>query len=323
MRNLERYENQVEAIKAALDGKQKEIWTALPAIIQSYDATKMTCTAQVTVMVPIIQRNGTYKEVQLPILLDVPVMFQGGGGFTLTFPVVKGDEALIVFSARCIDAWWYYGTVAPAPEIRFHDLSDGFAFVGVRSRPRVLTGVSTTSTQLRSDDGTTYLELLQGLINIVAPTQLNVNSTTQVNVNSPWINLSSWVGMIVPFGMDTPPAGWLACPTAQTLVSTTTYAALFAAIGYTWGGAGASFGLPFFPQGYVPYAGTAGVLSHGKIKDHLHVITYGTYGGSMGYYPGSGVAYGWGAANSQNPVAPEGGPDNLAAGYGVKYCVKY
>ena len=38
------------------------------------------------------------------------------------------------------------------------------------------------------------------------------------------------------------PNGWLAC--TGTSVSTTTYAALFAVIGYTFGGSGASFSLP-------------------------------------------------------------------------------
>ena len=57
-------------------------------------------------------------------------------------------------------------------------------------------------------------------------------------------------GETIEWTGPTAPTGYLQCPVAQTLVSTTTYAALFAAIGYTWGGAGGSFGLPFYPAGF-------------------------------------------------------------------------
>jgi microcystin-dependent protein len=49
-------------------------------------------------------------------------------------------------------------------------------------------------------------------------------------------------GTIVPWGSVTPPSGFLECNGAS--VSTSTYAALFAVIGYTYGGSGASFLVP-------------------------------------------------------------------------------
>jgi hypothetical protein len=64
-----------------------------------------------------------------------------------------------VFSSRCIDAWWQSGGVQEAMEARMNDLSDGFAFVGVRSQVRLLPSVSTSTTQLRSDDGTAYVQV--------------------------------------------------------------------------------------------------------------------------------------------------------------------
>jgi hypothetical protein len=108
-------------------------------------------------------------------------VFPGGGGYTLTFPIAAGDEALVVFSAKCIDAWWAYGGVQVQPELRMHDLSDGFALVGVRSTPRVLSGVSANSAQLRSDNGTAYVELAAGgVVNIVAPGGLNIHANTAI-----------------------------------------------------------------------------------------------------------------------------------------------
>ena len=50
------------------------------------------------------------------------------------------------------------------------------------------------------------------------------------------------VGDIKLIAAATAPKGWLACNGAS--VSTTTYAALFAKISYTYGGSGSSFTLP-------------------------------------------------------------------------------
>ena len=49
-------------------------------------------------------------------------------------------------------------------------------------------------------------------------------------------------GTIVDFAGSSAPADWLLCDGSS--VSTTTYATLFAAIGYTYGGSGASFNVP-------------------------------------------------------------------------------
>jgi microcystin-dependent protein len=49
-------------------------------------------------------------------------------------------------------------------------------------------------------------------------------------------------GIVVPWGSAVIPTGFLECNGAS--VSTSTYAALFAVIGYTYGGSGASFNVP-------------------------------------------------------------------------------
>jgi hypothetical protein len=170
MDRLERFENPLEAVLSALRGFQVGVWTALPAIIDTFDPMKMICTAQPAIQAQQTLPDNTKKWVNLPLLLDVPVVFPGGGGFSLTFPVAPGDEALVVFASRCIDGWWAYGGINPQAEFRMHDLSDGFAIVGVRSLPRVVTGgVNMLATQLRSDDGATVIEVRAGVVNVVSP----------------------------------------------------------------------------------------------------------------------------------------------------------
>lgn len=172
----ERFEDVIEAIRVALDGRQREIWTALPAILESFDAANQTCQVQPAINALVRQQNGPAQWVQLPLLSDVPLQFAGGGGFTLTFPMQQGDEGLLILSSRCIDAWWAYGGIQNQVEYRMHDLSDGFFIPGIRSVPRALANISTTTAQLRSDDGHTFVE--------VAGTEVNINTTGTVNVKS-------------------------------------------------------------------------------------------------------------------------------------------
>ena len=160
MDRRERMNDPEEALRAALDGKQANIWTALPGIIVSFDPEASTVTVQPAIQGSVQAPDGQRRSVNMPVLPDVPVVFPGGGGMTLTFPIQAGDECLVVFSSRCIDGWWQSGGVQKAMESRMHDLSDGFALVGVRSQPQRLNpAVSAGTTQLRSDDGQTFIEM--------------------------------------------------------------------------------------------------------------------------------------------------------------------
>lgn len=176
MLRQERIEDDSETLRTALIGWQSEMWTALPGILDSFDPEKMTCVVQPTVQGIFRQKDGTQKIVTITQCLDVPVQFIGGGGFTLTFPMKKGDEGLIVFASRCYDAWWQNGGVQPQAEIRMHDLSDGFFIPGFRSVPRVLTDFSTTSVQLRADDASSYVDISDDLMTLKHPTKIKFDT---------------------------------------------------------------------------------------------------------------------------------------------------
>ncbi|MGO4412496.1 Gp138 family membrane-puncturing spike protein [Cupriavidus sp. KB_39] len=174
MNRLERIGGAEVALRAALDGYGAGIWTALPGIIQSFQSgpgQPPTCSVQPSIKMRVRQQDGTVASVALPVLVDCPVQFPAGGNCTLTFPVAPGDECLVVFASRCIDGWWQSGGVQEQAELRMHDLSDGFVLLGFRSVPRALANVSTTATQLRSENGATYIEMNPTLqkVKIVAP----------------------------------------------------------------------------------------------------------------------------------------------------------
>lgn len=178
----------------ALNGFQNELWTAMPGTIDTFDAA--TCTAQVKIPIQILFKigNNDPTPMSIPVLPDVPVYFPNGGGYTMTFPVAPGDECLVVFSSRCIDGWYSQGgTPTPVPSARMHNLSDGFALIGVRSLKRQLANVSTDSVQIRNDQKDTLLEIKNGGI-------ININSTASVNVNTvvATVNASSSATIVSP-----------------------------------------------------------------------------------------------------------------------------
>lgn len=161
MDRRERLKELQQAILAAVNAQFLDVWTALPAIVSDVSelAGEMVLTVQPAILIPVRDSAGAITLVKMPVCKDVPVVWQGGGGVTLTFPVQPGDEALVVFGSRCMDGWWQNGGVQPPAEFRFMDLSDGFALVGLRSLPRVLSSINSTAAELRSDDASTYVRV--------------------------------------------------------------------------------------------------------------------------------------------------------------------
>ena len=64
----------------------------------------------------------------------------------------------------------------------------------------------------------------------------------QVLATQNYVLSNTPAGSLMPFAGTTEPSGWFFCEGRS--LSTTTYATLFAAIGYTYGGSGATFNIP-------------------------------------------------------------------------------
>lgn len=79
----------------------------------------------------------------------------------------------------------------------------------------------------------------------VMATVLEVKADGTVTVNGVSITSVFSPGMMMDWAGGTAPAGWRLCA-GQSLATVGTYAALFAAIGYTYGGSGANFNVPDF-----------------------------------------------------------------------------
>lgn len=184
MDRRERHGDQLTMMLAIFEGWQSGLWTALPGIVQSVNLAKQTCDVTSALRVKIELPDGSWDWTEIPLMRDCPIYFPHGGGVSLTFPVVAGDECLIVFASRCIDAWWQSGGLQNQAELRMHDLSDGMCFVGFRSTPKVVPGISSTTGQLRNEAGTTFVEVdPAGNITLTATGNVNINGTLIINGN--------------------------------------------------------------------------------------------------------------------------------------------
>lgn len=154
---------------------------SIPGIIQSFDPDAVTAVVQPAIKGVEHDESGAEVSVNLPLLVDVPVVFPRGGGCTLTFPVKEGDECLVIFADRCIDFWWQSGGIQEPVDGRMHDLSDAFCIVGPQSQTKKISGISTTAAQLRTDDGSAFIELAAGGAVTISSPQITINGPLQVN----------------------------------------------------------------------------------------------------------------------------------------------
>ncbi|AXN57386.1 putative baseplate assembly protein [Erwinia phage Panisse] len=110
-------------ISGYLDEFKKELYTALPAVVEFYNPKTQSASVR-----PLIQVD----ELPNPLIHGVPIQFPSGGGASLTFPVKAGDQCLLIFSMLPMDAWMSGdGSMKKVNNRRSHDITDAFAIVGV------------------------------------------------------------------------------------------------------------------------------------------------------------------------------------------------
>lgn len=207
MKPRERIDDLKDGILAALEGWQKGIWTCLPCVITGFDPSDMTVSCVSAIQMQQKLESGALQWITVTELRKVPVKFPSGGDYILTFPLAAGDECVVNFSSRCFDAWWQSGApivngvvqAQPQSEFRMHDLSDGFAEVGIFSRPNVVSGISLNSTQLRHKDGESFVEVAAGVVTIKAASIIlegNITSTGTLTNNGKDISSTHKHGLV-------------------------------------------------------------------------------------------------------------------------------
>lgn len=150
-------------IKRLIDSKLNSVHTSTIGIIESFDSETQTAVVQ-----PAIKRVTatqsrefiTYETEQHPLLVDIPVVFPGGGEWFMTFPIQKGDECIIHSMERSIDTWKKNGGLQePSNYTRKLSFKDAVAIVGIQSKADALPTFNTSNPELRNRDGDVKLTM--------------------------------------------------------------------------------------------------------------------------------------------------------------------
>ena len=143
---------------------QRQVSLTLNAVkigqIQSFDGTKKT--AQIALLFRRVLPSGTITDY--PVLVDCPVVTLQGGGGSIQFPIVAGDQCLVFFADRNIDAWFKTGTANAPFNARAHDLSDGIALVGINSLVSSLDNYVAATSRWKYDGA--EIDMSAGLITV-------------------------------------------------------------------------------------------------------------------------------------------------------------
>lgn len=101
--------------------------TAIPAIVDKFDADKKSCDA-----VPVFKKRYKNGDVaSMPIIQNIPVVFLQTANSIISVPLKRGDIVLLVFSQRAMDEWKTKGGILEPIDKRKHDLNDAVAIPGI------------------------------------------------------------------------------------------------------------------------------------------------------------------------------------------------
>ncbi len=181
----------LEAFSSLATAISSSLHVAVPGVIESFDPDTVTCVVQPVVKGGAMASDGTVSTEDYPLLVDVPVVFPRGGGCTLTFPVRAGDECLVVFADREIDFWWQSGGTQESVSARQHSLSAAFAIPGPRSQAQHINNISTEAAQLRTDDGSAFIELAaDGNVRLVTTGKISASADAGMDITAPTVSIS-------------------------------------------------------------------------------------------------------------------------------------
>jgi len=146
----------------------------IPATIVSFDRTK-----NVAVVQPLIQwvdvNNGLHNRSPMA---GINVLSLGGGGFHISFPLIAGDLGWILAADRDISLFKQSLAESQPNTGRLHKFEDGWFIPDVFRQYTVNAAADSSSMLIESLDGTTCIEIGNGIVNVVAPTGVKVTTPT-------------------------------------------------------------------------------------------------------------------------------------------------
>ncbi len=92
-----------QLLKQAIDNRLLDLHTALIGRIEKYDAKTQLADIQPVLKCAIKTSDGTINQEDLPLLVDVPILFPRAGEFFISLPIEVGDYVQVIFNETAID----------------------------------------------------------------------------------------------------------------------------------------------------------------------------------------------------------------------------
>lgn len=120
-----------QALDSYFENAMLGVHTSLPGEVVDYDEGSHR--AKVKPSVIMLMSNGV--KIELPELMDVPVVFPSAKSFDLEFPLEKGDPVLLVFQEQDISKWKQGKKGAESVAASRFSLDGAVALPGMYSSP--------------------------------------------------------------------------------------------------------------------------------------------------------------------------------------------
>lgn len=144
------------------DMLSRELNTCIPGIVEKKNSDN---TVDVQPAIKRVYSDG--KVVDLPLLVEVPVLYPFSSKLSMSWPLVKDDPVIVFFSQRSIENWRKSGGLVKPGDRRHHHLSDAFCMPAGAH-----VGAQTV------DSAKFVLEYEGGKIEIDGSGNVNVNGST-------------------------------------------------------------------------------------------------------------------------------------------------
>jgi hypothetical protein len=139
-----------ETIAAARGG----ISVAMPATILSYDPARQIASVKPAISMR-YESDGVLVPSPIGIVSNLPVLFPSGGGTSITWNLLPGDQVLLIVCDRSLDEWKSTGAQENVPaDIRRFDFTDAIVLPGIRpiTQPLSVEAWAAGATVIKGDD---------------------------------------------------------------------------------------------------------------------------------------------------------------------------
>jgi hypothetical protein len=181
-----------QLIKLALDARLTDLHVALPGKVELWDNDSLKVSVRPMIKRAIETVSGGSKVEELPVIQNVRVVYPGGGGFAVAYPLSVGDTGVLLFCERNIAEWGRTGENSNPRDRRLHGLAGAVFLPGLRTDGDAIT-VATDGLTLGAADGSFAIKIKSDVAEIGGSSDAAaLASKTNEQINDLKTAISGW-----------------------------------------------------------------------------------------------------------------------------------